>query len=917
MGHGQRRPSRVAYRLLLVAYPRDVRRECGADMAQLFADRLRAAATRRERARLWALAIGDVVRHAGFERARRVRDAAAVAGRAVSPGGWRWRVSMLWQDLRFAARLYARTPGVSIVALVTLALGVGANAAIFSFADALLFRPLPIRQPDRVMALFHVARGDATSFSSFSQPDYVDFRDGTTLFDGLAARSALDIDLGEGDGLERVTGEIVSANYFDVVGVRLAAGRTFTPDEDRTPGTHPVAIISHALWQRRFGGDPRAVGGTLRVDGRAFTIIGVTPAAFRGLDVYQSPDVWVPLMMYEQVMPWMTAFGEPLFANRTTHWLDLVGRLRDGVTPTEAQAALQTIADRQAREIAATNPDWQWDVRLVPVNDARLGPPVDRPVVRLTGLLAAVVGLVLLIACANVANLLLARSLARRREIGIRLAVGAGRGVLIRQLLTESVLLSAVGGLAGVLLAGWSLQLLGALELPAMLPGLAMRLDARVLAFALALAMATGLAFGLVPALQASGVAVVPALKGGEASGAARGRRTPVRQLLVAGQVALSVVLLVATGLTLRTLGNLYAVPLGFDADRVAVASVDLGPADLTPAEGEAFQRRLLERIAALPAVEHASLMLTTPFGSGRMANDIFWDDAATGERRRTNVDMNVVGPGFFPAMGIRLVRGRTFTWDDREGAPGVTVVNEALARRLWPDEDPVGRRIWFWNPRGADAPLEVVGVVADGRYYRGWRSADQPFLFLPSGQMYFPTMALVVRGRAGTGLTLADVRREMRALDPRPLVVWFRTARAAMADAIAMERMGAKLLSLFGLLALTLAAVGIYGVVSFAVTERTREMGVRMALGAARAEILRLMLARSLRPVLAGIVTGAVAALALTRFIASLLFGVGPADPVTFGAVAVALVLVGLVASYVPARRATRVDPVAALRAE
>jgi putative ABC transport system permease protein len=299
------------------------------------------------------------------------------------------------------------------------------------------------------------------------------------------------------------------------------------------------------------------------------------------------------------------------------------------------------------------------------------------------------------------------------------------------------------------------------------------------------------------------------------------------------------------------------------------------------------------------------------------MANNIFWEDAATGERRRTNVDMNVVGPDFFRTMGIRLVRGRAFTWDDRDGAPGVTVINEALARRLWPGADPIGRRMWSGNPRGADVPLEVVGVVADGRYYRGWRRADQPFMFLPSGQTYFPTMALVVRGRPGAVPTLADVRREVRALEPRALVVRLQTVRAAMADAIALERMGTKLLSLFGLLALTLAAVGVYGVVSFAATERTREMGVRMALGAARGEILRLMLARSLRSVVVGIAVGVAAALALARLIASLLFGVGPADPVTFAAVAAALVAVGLLASYIPARRATRVDPVAALRAE
>jgi len=911
------KPSRL-YRLLLLAYPRDVRRECGADMAQLFADRLRATTTRRARARLWLLGIGDVVGHSGRERASRAGRAVAAGWRAVSPGEWRWRVSMLWQDLRFAIRLHARTPVVTLAALVTLALGVGANAAIFSFADALLFRPLPVRDPARVMSIFHVDLDDPGGFSGFARPDFLAFRDGTTVFSGLAARTSTDMDVGEGDSLERLTGEAVSYDYFEVLGLRPVVGRWFTADEDRVPGASPVAVISHALWRRRFGADPGAVGGSIVIDGRPFTVIGVAPSAFRGLDVYETPDVWVPQMMYETVLPWLNALGQSLFDNPTTHWMDLVGRLADGVSPSAAEAALATIADRQTREIVKAEPGWRWGVRVVPVNDARLGPPTAQPVVRLTALLATVVALVLLIACANVANLMLARSLARRREIGIRLAVGAGRARLVRQLLTESLLLSVAGGTAGVLLAGWATHLLGAFELPAMLPGLAMRIDGRVLAFTLGLTLMTGVAFGLLPAWQASRVDVIPALKGAGGARSDAPRRTTLRQALVVGQVALCAVLLVGTGLALRTIGNLYALPLGFDAGRVTIASLDLGPAGLTRDAAARAQRDLVERLSARSGIEGASLALTTPFGGLRMANDIFWEpDVPGGERQRTNLDMNVVGPGYFEAMGIGLVRGRPFTWQDRAGASGVAIVNESLAARLWPREDAVGRRVWFWNPNGENLPLDIVGVVRDGRYVRGWRGAPQPFLFLPSTQMYYPTMSLIVRAGPSGVPTLADLREDVRALAPGALVVKLQPATAAMADAVALERMSAKLLSLFGLLALILAAVGIYGVVSFAVAERTREMGVRMALGAARAEILRLMLARSLRPVLLGIGVGAFTALVLGRLITSLLFGVTPTDPVTFMAVAAALVAAGLLASYVPARRATRVDPVAALRAE
>jgi putative ABC transport system permease protein len=826
-------------------------------------------------------------------------------------------VSGLWRDLRFSIRLYARTPAVTIAAFVTLALGVGANTAIFSFADALLLRPLPIREPDRVLALFHVARGNPARFSSFAHPDYEALRDGAAASLVLAARSSVEVDVGDGDALERLPGEIVSYNYFDVLGVLPALGRSFTAAEDRTPGTHAVAIVSHALWMRRFGGAPDVVGRTLPVNGRPFVIVGVAPTSLREFDVYQTADVWVPLMMYGTVLPWMNAAGRSLFDNRTTHWLDIVGRLREGATIGAAQGACTSIGDRLTREIAGVNPAWEWDVRAVPLDQARLGPPVARPLVRFTWLLAAVVGLVLLIACANVANLLLVRSLARRREIGIRFAVGANRRLVVRQLLTESLLLSVAAGAAGLLAAGWALHLIGALDLGSFLPGLALRIDCCVVAFALALTVGTGVAFGLLPALQGSNVDVAGALKVAAAAVGVPPRAGSLRQALVAGQVAICAVLLTGTGLALRTLMNLYAVPLGFDIDHVAVASLDLSPGRFAPADGADVQRRIVERVAARPGVDGVSLAFITPFSGFRMANDVFWERGTAGARGRTNVDMNVVGSDYFRTMSIPVVRGRAFTPEDRAGAPGVAVANEALAAQLWPGQDPIGRRLWLWNPRGQDRPLEIVGVAADGRYSRAWRSAPRPFLFLPSGQQYYPNLSLLVRARTPAALTAADIRREARTIAPAALVVRVEPLTAALAHAIALERLSAKLLTLFGLVALALAAIGVYGVVSISAAARTREMGIRVALGATPGAIARQIVWTGLAPVVIGAALGLAAALGLSRLVAGLLFGVTPTDPPTMAGVALVLVAAASAASALPARRATRVDPVAALRAE
>jgi predicted permease len=817
----------------------------------------------------------------------------------------------LLTDLRYAIRIYRSSPLSTAAALAALALGIGANTAVFSFADALLTRPLPVHEPDQVVTLFHAGTRSG-SYSSFSYPDYVELRDQNEALSGLAAWGQIDVRLGP-DGTERVATEIVSANYFDVLGVRAAIGRTWHR-QDVEPGTNAVAIISDALWRRMFAADPAIAGRQLIVNGQAFTITGVAPRAFRGLELTSAAELWVPLTTHQVAMPDFRAFDTELFGNRGTHWLNLVGRLRSDVTRHEAEVALRALADRQAELNPETNRDWS--IAVVPVNAARLGPPSERKLIGIAGLMIAVVAFVLLIACANVANLLLAKGVSRRQEVAIRLAVGADRPRLVRQFLTEGMTLAMAGALAGVLVAAAAIRWISLGNLTADLPGLVVTLDWRVLSFALVVAAGTGLVFGVVPAWQARSAALTASLK-------ARGDRTgwlgrrPFGQTLVAGQVALCLILLVGAGLMLRTVLNLQALPFGFDPHHLWVATLDLsgrGTTEQADARARETVRQLIARVRSMPGVESADVGLITPFSGNRMANDIFWirsRDAAT--RERTNVDMNIVGSRYFETMRIPIVRGRPFAAED----VGTAIVNEALARRLWPDSDPIGQRLWSWNPKGPDRPLEVVGVARDGRYYRGWRNAGRPFLFVPFPDWTHARMAIHVRTRPGFVVRPDDVIREAAAVDatlPPPMV---QSVSGAMAESIAVERTSATVLSLFGLLAVAIAGIGIYGVVSFVVSQRTYEMGVRIALGASRSAIAQLVLGQSTKPVLMGVVAGWCASLLLAGFIEALLFGVRPTDPVTFIAVSVTLVGIGLAAASVPAWRATRIEPIKALRAD
>jgi predicted permease len=711
--------------------------------------------------------------------------------------------------------------------------------------------------------------------------------------------------------------------------VRAARGRALTPADDQTPGAHPVVVISHGLWQRRFGGSQSVIGQQLTLNGQSFTIVGVTPADFHGPEVFETNDIYVPMMMQALLRPPRGGFsGEmnpDLLSRRQAGWLRLIGRLRDGVTIEQAQAELATLA--QQLEQAYPEINRGRIATLFPVS--KLDPRAYTQLVSVAALLLAVVAPVLLVACANVANLLLARSAARRKEIAVRLALGASRWRLVRQLLTESVLLSLLGASVGLLLAWWTVDVLQTVRPPVGIFSFTLEysVDGRVLGFTLALSLLVGVIFGLAPALQGSRPDLVPALKDESfASGRPR-RRFHLRDLLVVAQVALSLVLLVGAGLFLRSLQYAQAIRPGFDAEKVLTATLNINLLRYTKAQGQEFYRQVVERLAALPGVESVSLARVVPISGGGRTSSLLIEGQAgpdnvsrsegTGagaEESPNLVSVNVVGLKYFQTMGIALVRGRDFTAPDREGAPGVVLINESFARRYFAGQEPLGRRLSFRGPRGPW--LEVAGIVRDSKY-RTLGEGPTPFVYQPLAQNHETGMTLLVRA-AGDPLALAGVvRREVQALDRNLPVSDLQPLTTLLSSSLFPARMGAVLLGAFGLLALLLAAVGLYGVMSYSVSRRTREIGVRMALGAQTTDVLRLVLREGMTLVVIGIAGGLVAASAVSRLLQSFLYGISPMDGATFATIPVILAAVALLASYLPARRAAKVDPMIALRYE
>jgi predicted permease len=800
------------------------------------------------------------------------------------------------QDLTLGLRMLVKHPAFTCVAVLMLAVGIGANTAVFTFVDALLLRPLPgVVQPDR---LVQVGRQypDKPYLSDSSYPDFLDYRAHNTVLSGLAAMSPTAFHVSHGGETERVDGELVSSGYFDVLGTTVAVGRAISPADAR----ESVAVLSHRFWQRRFAGSPSVVGTKVTLNGRAFTVIGVADPAFAGIKIGAPRDVWIPLEAAPSIEPGLA----PRFEQRRASWLEMVGRLAPGVTVDGARSELAVLAKR----LETSHPDT--NARAGVGVEPGLGRDVDvrRAMRRFAYVPIAAAGLVLLMTCGNVAALLLARSIARRKEMATRLALGARRGRLVRQLLTESLVLATAGGLAGLVVGSWLTR-----GLRGLLPDrflflsfdLALGVDWRVFGFMLALATATGLLFGLMPALQASRPELVSALKGGSLLAGRREMRW--RSVLVVSQLAVSVVLLAAAGLCVRSLRNAVAIETGYAAGAVLTARVDLARQSYDETRGRQFHQQLVERVEALPGVESAAFAVTLPLNDGRWSESVRRD----GDPTRVQTFQNAVSARYFSVMDIPIVTGRSFADGDDADAPPVAIVNGTLARLLWPGEPVLGRRV---TVKGRS--IDIVGVARDIKGRDLFEAAD-PILYLPLSQSYQPNAVLHVRTAVPPLSVAAAVRREVAALDQDLPVYALKSLDEHVTATLTPQRLLAGLIGGFGVLALALAALGLYGLVAHAVTERRAEIGLRMALGAHQADVVRLFVAQGMTLALAGILAGTLAAFLLTPAMAGLLVGVDPADPLTWLMTPGILLVAALMACAGPAYRAARADPTSAFRAE
>jgi predicted permease len=812
-----------------------------------------------------------------------------------------------YNDVRYAFRSLVKHPGFAAIAVITLALGIGANTAIFSLVNTVLLRPLPVPNPDQIVSV--ALRGKGDSILAFSYPNYKDFRDRNQVLSGLLLYRFVPISLSRDGVNERIWGYEVSGNYFDVLGVQAIKGRTFLPEEDRSRLSHPVVVVSHGAWQRRFASDPDLLGKEIRLNNHPFKIIGIAPEGFKGTEMVYTPEIWVPISMIEWVEP-----GAAWIDDRNSGNFFGVGRLKSGVGTNEAEASLNLLAQQLAKEYPDSNEGQT--VQLTP--PGFIIPDLRGSVVSFTWILMAAVGLVLLITCINLAGLLLARATDRRREIAIRLALGAGRRRLMRQLLTESILLSLIGGVAGFWLALWIINLLLAFKPPIDFPlTVDVSVDWRVLLFSLGISVVAGAAFGLAPALQATRPNLTSALK--DTTAQAGFSRSRLRSGLVVVQLALSLMILIGAGLMVRALQQLQTMNPGFDPANALTVSFDLGLQGYDQEKGQQFYRQVVERVESLPGVKSAAVTTGIPLGLNYSSSNIYVEGQPL--ERGTNLPIAMVasiGPRYFETMGTTLLHGREFSNQDRQDTEKVVIVNETFVRRLIPDAASVasalGRRFSFGGSQGPF--VKVIGVARDGKYFNIYEE-PRSFVWSPVSQSYNNSASLMVRTTGDSQTALAAVRDSVRALDPNLPLYEVKTLNEHMRLALFPGRIAATVLSGFGVVALVLSAIGIYGVTSYSVAQRTREIGIRMALGARLGDVLRLVIGNGLKLMAIGVGLGLVGAYVLTRALTSLLSGISPTDPVTFVFVSLLLVAVAVLATYIPARRATKVDPLVALHYE
>jgi len=817
------------------------------------------------------------------------------------------------QDVGFALRLMRRSPVVTAMAVVSLALGIGANTAFFSLADAVLFRPFPIRSPERLVALYTTSKADL-KLGRTSYPDYLEYRSLTAVFAGVTVCGYLPFAVNWGRDTERIQGQVVSGDYFDVLGVNMVLGRGFLPEEDRERGNYPAVVVSYGFWQRNLGSDPAAAGKRILVNGRPLIVVGVAPRGFRGmaLDRESPPEVWIPVAV-DMVMP------NAILQMRDFRWLDVIGRLRPGVTPEQAASVARLRAGQLENAFAKTNSGQT--VTVVPQADARFWPAQRKPVISVLAFMLASSGIVLLIACVNVATLLLVQVHARSQEIAIRAALGAGRARVARQFLTEGFLLSAAGLGFGLLVAEWVFSLLAQYPQLLSIPmSLNLSVDLRTFGIAAMVSILSGAVLGLFPALQALRTDLAGALQHRARAGGPSAFGFRVRGALVAVQVALSLVLLAGAGLFVRTVQKAESLDTGYRAENVLVLTVDFSLMShrYDDVQGMQFLRKLLARIQNLPGVRSATLSGDLPLTTRRLLlSFVKGDGGAVREMDWIQVDANIIGPRYFETLGIPIIRGRDLAESDDESAMGAIIISQSMADRYWPRENPVGKdlRIKARVP-GSKEVYRIVGVSKNLRQRSLWEEMG-PYAYIPFYQRYFSQMMLMVKTEGSPKAILPAVVGEIHSFDNDMPVYDTGLLSDQVTEALSPQRMAAAFLSASGFLALILAAVGVYGVTSYVVVRRRHEISIRMALGADRMSVLSMLLRDGMVTVVIGLAAGLPAAFALSRTVSNLLYGVSPSDPATFAFIVIVLAGVSLIACYVPARRVCLAEPLAGLRRE
>ena len=812
----------------------------------------------------------------------------------------------LWQDIQYGLRMMRRAPGFTAVAILSLALGIGANTAIFTLANAVLWEPLPVRDPSRLVSI-NTTDERNQGFMGISQPNFTDLRDHSHQFSGMYCLTGGPVNVLIGREPKQLIAFVVSGNYFDVLGAKPMLGRTFYADEDQQPGRNPVLVLSYSSWQRDFAADPSIVGKQITLNNGNFNVIGVMPKGFNGTNPLFAPSMWIPLAMHDQVL---TGTAKQWFNERRALLFQAVGRLKPGVSREQAESELKSIFSGLVQNYPV--PNRGRSVALRPLLEANAGP--GNVLARAAALMMVIVGLVLLIACANIANLLLARASGRSKEIAVRLALGASRGRLMTQLVIESLLLSLAGAALGLGVAVFARDLLWNLRPPFLQNSpLELGLDGRVLVFTLGVAILTGVLFGLAPALQITRPDLVLELKEKSTQAASGPNRGRLRSGLVVIELAFALITLVAAGLFLVSLRNAQQIDPGFDAKHLAVLSMDLGAQGYSQPQAHDFFKAVQERVSAIPGVAAASLADNTPLFGGGFARSVFPEGTDVNQRNGVLVAVDTIAPHYFDTLRIPLLKGRDLDEQVRANDPKYCVVNESFAKRFFPGQDPIGKRFKFF---GDNDYTQVIGLVKDSKYNTVGEEST-PYIYLPDEQNFAPAMTLFVRAKGDPGGVLPAVRSQVQAMDPHLPLTDVYVMDNIMSQALWGPRIAASLLAVFAGVALVLAAIGIYGVMSYSVTQRVREIGIRMALGARPRDVLRMLLRQGMVLVCIGLGGGLLVAFLLARLIAQLLYDVHPTNPLTFAAVTVLLAIVGLLASFLPAQRAMRVEPMEALRYE